>query len=126
MSRLTDCRKTGKTWYEPAIRFVHDLKRARELAECGSNNSNRDFLRHTGSNLLLKDKQLVVEPHGPWKLVVAQGRLGDGVGTAGRAGDAERAEFSTPQSQCPSRDVRRTLADDLKTFFTDMPAGDVA
>lgn len=116
---LEESRRAGRTWFEPAIRFIEALETAYHLAEQGSDESNRDFLKQTGSNLYLKDGQLLFEPHGPWKIVVAQGRLGIGAGGAKRAAGAARAEFSASHSWCPREDVRRTLTIQVKDFFAD-------
>ena len=65
--------KNRSSWFEPAIRFVKELKQMGFLAENGSHEDRRDFLRKIGSNLTISDRHLSVEPREAWKLVVDQG-----------------------------------------------------
>jgi hypothetical protein len=62
-------------WFEPAIRFVKAAQSTAFLAETGTEEEKRDFLKKIGSNLTISNRELSVEPRGAWKLVVAQGVL---------------------------------------------------
>jgi site-specific DNA recombinase len=60
-------------WFEPAIRFVKAAKSTAFLAETGTEEEKRDFLKKVSSNLTVRDRRLHWEPRGAWKLVVDSG-----------------------------------------------------
>jgi hypothetical protein len=65
--------KNRTSWLEPAICFVVAAKQAGILAETGTDEQKRDFLKTVGSNLTISNRHLEVIPRGAWKLVVDQG-----------------------------------------------------
>lgn len=67
--KIRESESATQNRFEPAIRFVHRSKQARILAETGSEEEKRDFLRNTGSNLRLSNRQLHWEPRGAWQIV---------------------------------------------------------
>jgi hypothetical protein len=60
-------------WFEPAIRFVQAAKSGVSIAENGTAEEKREFLKNVGSNLTISNRYLSVQPRGAWKLVVDQG-----------------------------------------------------
>jgi site-specific DNA recombinase len=60
-------------WFEPAIRFVNDLKLAENLASSHDAAKKLEFVKTTGSNFRLVNRELVSLPRDAWQLVVDQG-----------------------------------------------------
>ncbi|HEX3357314.1 MAG TPA: recombinase family protein [Tepidisphaeraceae bacterium] len=71
--KKTALEANGGNWFEPAIRFVKAAKTTGFLAETGTDEEKRDFLKKVGSNLTIRNRHLSVNPRGAWKLVVDQG-----------------------------------------------------
>ena len=67
--------KNRATRFEPAIRFIFDLKQAKKLASEGSDEEKRDFFKKVGSNPILTEKALRFVPRNAWQLVVDSGRF---------------------------------------------------
>jgi site-specific DNA recombinase len=61
--------------FEPLKTFLNATKQAGILAETGTNEQKRDFLKNATSNLTISDRHLSVSPREAWELVVNQGRL---------------------------------------------------
>jgi hypothetical protein len=70
---LAEAEAQQGNWFEPAIRFVEASKSAAFLAEEGTDEEKRDFLKKVGSNLTITNRHLSVVPRGAWQLVVDQG-----------------------------------------------------
>ena len=60
-------------WFEPAIRFVNDLKLGENLASSQDAAKKLEFVKTTGSNFRLVNRELVSLPRDAWQLVVDQG-----------------------------------------------------
>jgi hypothetical protein len=60
---------------EPLINFVKAVKQAGILAETGTDEQKRDFLKKVPSNLTISNRHLSVKPREAWQLVVDQGRI---------------------------------------------------
>ena len=71
--QIVTLEKNGGNWFEPAIRFINAAKQASILAQTGSPQEKRDFLRKNGSNLKIEDRTVFAEPRQAWKLVVDYG-----------------------------------------------------
>src|SRR5262249_14100436 len=97
------------TWFEPANHFVKSLKRSDFTAiHTATIEEQRDFLKTTGSNLLIHEKALTVEFKEPWKAVENHGRFAQsdtaalltGAAVFGETGndftEAERGRFELP------------------------------
>jgi site-specific DNA recombinase len=61
--------------FEPLKTFLNATKQAGMLADTGTNEQKRDFLKNATSNLTISDRHLSVVPREAWELVVNQGRL---------------------------------------------------
>ncbi len=61
--------------FEPIKSFLKAAKQAEILANEGTNEQKRDFLKTTASNLTIRDRHLSFLPRDAWKLVVDQGCL---------------------------------------------------
>ena len=61
--------------FEPAIRFVNDVKQAKYVAEHGNAIDQRDCFKKVGSNPYFLDRTLRYVPRNAWKLVVDSGRF---------------------------------------------------
>jgi site-specific DNA recombinase len=73
--QLTALENRHGSWFEPAIRFVEGLKTSSSLADNGTDEQKRDFLKNVGSNLTISNRHLSVVLREPWKLVVDQGHF---------------------------------------------------
>src|SRR5271170_2147201 len=67
--------ENGSSAFEPVKTFLNATKQAGILAETGTDEEKRDFLKTVTSNLTIKDRHLSFIPRDAWKLVVDQGRL---------------------------------------------------
>src|ERR1041384_214767 len=113
--KLTALTNNHSSWFEPAIRFLKASKQAVFLAERGSDEEQRDFLKKHGSNLKIENRHLSVVPREPWKRVVDQGSFAQPktpapLGGAGVVGEthhalhkAERGRFELPRAFRPDR-----------------------
>ncbi len=61
--------------FEPVIRFIKASKNAGFLSKTSETESQRDFLKKTGSNHRLLNRELLWEPRGAWKTLVDIDRL---------------------------------------------------
>jgi hypothetical protein len=113
-SNITELEQNPRGWFEPAVRFTKALKSGLILANEGTPEQKRDFLKKVGSNLTIKDRNVFVEPRGPWKLVVATGSFAQ----PNPARDTSRAAFSGENHQCLNK---RSLLDKVRTYFKDNP-----
>jgi site-specific DNA recombinase len=63
-------------WFEPLIKFIKAQQRSHFMATYdGKIQKERDFLKTTGSNLIIQDKALRVEFQEPWNTLEKYGRL---------------------------------------------------
>ena len=67
--RLGEIEKTGGGWLEPAKELVTTCNRAGSVAWQGNPSAKRDFLKILGSNLVLKDRNLIIKRAYPYELV---------------------------------------------------------
>jgi len=67
--RLGEIEKSGGGWLEPAKEFVTICNRAGSVAWQGNPSAKRDFLKILGSNLVLKDRNLLFSTKKPYSLV---------------------------------------------------------
>jgi hypothetical protein len=67
--RLGEIEKSGGGWLEPAKEFITTCNRAGSVAWQGNPNAKRDFLKILGSNLILKDRNLIMKGGYPYELV---------------------------------------------------------
>ena len=68
--------KHPKERFEPVIRFIGGLTEPQKLIESNNYSKQRDFFKKVGSNLFIKNGRIMWEGRGPWKILVAQRRLG--------------------------------------------------
>ena len=71
--QLSELERHRSGWFEPAIRFATDLKTAEILASSHDDAKKLEFVKTTGSNFHLTNRELVVIPRHAWQLVVNQG-----------------------------------------------------
>jgi len=67
--RLGEATKRGGGWLEPAKEFVSTCNAAGSVAWQGNPSAKRDFLKILGSNLILKDRNLLFSTKKPYSLV---------------------------------------------------------
>jgi len=67
--RLGEIEKTGGGWLEPAKELVTTCNQAGSVAWQGNPSAKRDFLKILGSNLILKDRNLIMKRAYPYELV---------------------------------------------------------
>jgi len=70
---LAELERHRSGWFEPAIRFVNDLKTAEMVASSHNPAEKLEFAKTTGSNFRLVNRELVSLPRDAWQLVVDQG-----------------------------------------------------
>ena len=109
LEKLATIGKTRASRFEPAIRFILELKQAKKLASEGTAEEKRDFLKTVGSNLTLREKTLRLVPRNAWQLVVDSGRFAQHTPAPAIAGaalvgeidqnrnKAERGRFELPR-----------------------------
>jgi site-specific DNA recombinase len=102
------------SWFEPAIRFVNDLKIAGILAAEGNPVSQRDFLKKVGSNYTISDRHLSVKPRGAWQLVVDQGSFA-------QRNTAPEISGAVLAGETHAHLNKRCFLDKVRTFFKDNP-----
>ena len=61
--------------FEPAIRFISELKQAKIVASQGNAEEQREFFKKVGSNPELVNRTLRFVPRNAWQLVVDSGRF---------------------------------------------------
>ena len=71
--RLTALEQNRGKRFEPAIRFVNDLKQAGFLIAGDDFAAQRDLFKKTGSNLKIEDRKIRNEFRDAWKIVAEQG-----------------------------------------------------
>ena len=82
--RLTDFEQKRSNWFEPAIRFVNEIKSAKILAKSRNLEEKKDFLKKLGSNFQILNQKLVFDFKNPFKILAdAEPRL--------RRGEAENS-----------------------------------
>jgi hypothetical protein len=67
--RLGEIEKSGGGWLEPAKEFVSTCNAAGSVAWQGNPSAKRAFLKILGSNLVLKDRNLLFSTKKPYSLV---------------------------------------------------------
>ena len=70
---LAELERHRSGWFEPAIRFVNELKSAEIAASSHDPAEKLKFAKSTGSNFRLVNRELVPLPRDTWQLVVDQG-----------------------------------------------------
>jgi site-specific DNA recombinase len=70
---LAELERHRSGWFEPAIGFVNELKTAENLASSDDAAEKLEFVKKTGSNFRLLNRELICDPRGAWQLVVDQG-----------------------------------------------------
>jgi hypothetical protein len=70
---LVELERHRSGWFEPAITFVKALKDGATLAVSHSPAEKLEFVKTTGSNFRLVNRELVSLPRDAWQLVVDQG-----------------------------------------------------
>ncbi len=67
--KLKDFERKGNHWLEPAKNFILTAKQVQIIALQGNFSEMKNLLKKIGSNLLLKNREVLVEPRGPWKIL---------------------------------------------------------
>ena len=67
--RLRDFEQKGNRWLELCINFIKSANQAKIIALQGNLFEKRDFLKKIGSNPLLRDKEIIFNPCGAWKIL---------------------------------------------------------
>jgi site-specific DNA recombinase len=70
---LAELERHRSGWFEPAIAFIHELKTAEKTASSHEAAEKLEFVKKTGSNFRLLNRELICDPRGAWQLVVDQG-----------------------------------------------------
>lgn len=84
--KLNDFEQKRDNWFEPAIRFVNELKYAGILAKSRNLEEKKDFLKKLGSNFQILNQKLVFVFKNPFKMLAdAEPRR--------RRGEAENSSY---------------------------------
>ena len=67
--KLKDFEQKGNRWLELCKEFVLLAKQAKIIALHGDFFEKRNFLKKIGSNPLLRDKKIILNPRGAWKIL---------------------------------------------------------
>jgi len=67
--KLKDFEQKGNRWLERCIEFIKSANQAKIIALHGNFFEKRNFLKKIGSNLLLWDKKIILNPRGAWKIL---------------------------------------------------------
>jgi len=70
---LAESERNRSGWFEPAIGFVKEAKKAGILASSHDDAEKLKFARNTGSNFRLVNRELICDPRGAWTIVLDQG-----------------------------------------------------
>ena len=90
--KLRDFEQKGNRWLELCKEFVLMTNQARIIALHGNFFEKRNFLKKIGSNPLLRDKKIILNPGGAWKILIQ-------FNLANRATGAEKPIHSTWQAR---------------------------
>ena len=78
--KISDFEQKGLSWLEPAHEFVLSLNQAAKIIENQNKEEMTTFLKNTGSNHILQNRQLLFEPKIPYRLVAEpRPRRGEGL-----------------------------------------------
>jgi hypothetical protein len=119
--RIAASEANRASWFEPAIRFVEAAKQAVFLASSGTDAEKREFLRKTGSNLTLRDRVLLFEARGAWKIAVNHGSLAHNDKAALLPSAASSRGESRHHVKRPPQDIVRSLVSEIESFFREHP-----
>ncbi len=68
--KLKDFEQKGNRWLERCIKFIKSANQAKTIALHGNFFEKRNFLKKIGSNPLLRDKKILFNPRGAWKILI--------------------------------------------------------
>ena len=109
--KLKDFERKGNHWLESAKNFILAAKQAKIIALQGNFSELKNFLKKIGSNRELKNREVIIEPRGPWKILfnfAAERRR-------------RRREAGTPASNFPKHPIWLSLLDEIRTYFKKNP-----
>jgi len=66
---LKDFEQKGNRWLERCVEFIKSANQAKIIALHGNFFEKRNFLKKIGSNPLLRDKNVLLNPSGAWKIL---------------------------------------------------------
>jgi site-specific DNA recombinase len=95
---LAEAERHRSGWFEPAIRFVQDVKYGGILASSDDDEEKLTFAKKTGSNFRLVNRELICDPRDAWQLVVDTGSFAHHT-TAPSCDDAVVAGENHPHQQ---------------------------
>ena len=75
--QVRDFEQKGLSWLEPAREFVLSLNQAAKLLETENKIEMTTFLKNIGSNHILQNRQLIIEPEIPFNLVAEPRKRGE-------------------------------------------------
>ena len=67
--KLKDFERKGNHWLEPTKNFILASKQAKIIALRGNFSELKNFLKKIGSNRVLSNRKVIVEPCGPWEIL---------------------------------------------------------
>ncbi len=71
--KLKDFEQKGNYWLEPARKFILDAKQAGIIALQKNLFDKKDFLKKIGSNRILREQRLLIEPRKAWNIIIKWG-----------------------------------------------------
>jgi len=68
--KLKDFKQKGNRWLELCIKFIKSANQAKIIALHGNFFEKRNFLKKIGSNPLLRDKKIILNPSKAWRILI--------------------------------------------------------